>query len=230
VYLCFQYSHRGRVLLYCCYCVPVCLAFSKGQGNALFLLLCTCVFSILKEAGYHFISVAVYLCVQHSQRGRVPLYFCGCLPVFSAFSKRQGTTLFLLLHTCVFSILKEAGYHFISVTVYNVFCILKEAGYHFISVTVYMCVQHSQRGRVSLYFCGCPPVYSAFSKRQGTTLFLLLHTCVFSILKEAGHHFISVTVYLCIQHSQRGRVPLYFCDCLHMCSAFSKRQGTTLLL
>jgi len=149
-------------------------------------------FGILKEAGCHFISLIVYLCVQHSQKHRVPLYFRYWIPVCSAFSKRQGATLFLWLSTCVFSILKEAR------------C-------HFISVTAYLCVQHSQRNRVPLYFFDCLPVCSAFSKRQGATLFLLLHTCVFSILKEAGCHLISVTAYLCVQHSQRGRV----CVCSH---------------
>ena len=47
---------------------------------------------------------------QHSQRGRVPLYFFDCLSVRSAFSKRQDTTLFQ--HS-------QSGCHFISVSIYK---------------------------------------------------------------------------------------------------------------
>jgi len=87
-----------------------------------FVMVIIWVFTILKAAGQCLISIFLLLCtcdgknlsVLYSERGRVPLYFFDCLPLFSTFSKRQGATLFLLLHTCVFSILKEAGCVFVA--------------------------------------------------------------------------------------------------------------------
>jgi hypothetical protein len=111
----------------------------------------------------------------------------------------------------------------VTVTIW-VFSILKEAECHFIYVTVYLCVQCSQREEVPHYFCDCLPVCSLFSKSQESTLLPRLCTCVFSILKDTVYHFIAVTVYLCVQYSQTHKVSLYCCDCVPVCSPFSKTQ------